>query len=189
MIKNINLRKTILLLTFLLCLSIYYLLLSKNPGTVKIEKITSNQTGITKFNNVEYITYDKKNREYQTFGSLAYILSNNENIIHLEKVITTTMLEDNSKLIIESKNATYDKTNKQIEYKNSVNITNNLKKITCDYANYIPQKNLIELKGNVKILHEKNIILADLAIIDTELKNVEIKMNKKNKNVYGKKEK
>ena len=84
----------------------YVYFISKNKGSIKIsdgeiiEKMENNNLdgGVTKFTDVEYKTKDRKNREYITKGSEAFVNKSQPDLIQLNLVHSFTILEDGTLL-------------------------------------------------------------------------------------------
>lgn len=189
-------KKANLLLSLIVLLSIFFYshYISKNKGSIEIDKgkkdnkseYSDFKKGITKFMDVEYKTSDNKSRDYITRGKEAIIDKKNVNVIQLKFVHSFTTLKDGTVLNIRSNKAKYFKNTKNIEYHQNVIITNKNKTITAEKANFDSEKNKISLEKNILYKDQLNIITGDKAEFNTLTNDLEIMMNQKKDKVYGK---
>lgn len=142
----------------------------------------------TKFLNVEYKFTDQNNKAFITKSQEASFNNQKPDLILLFNVYSFTKTKDGSQLEVRSKEATYDKVNKNITYKKKVSINNKDYEIICDTAEYDSKNNLIFLNGNIIAKNKKNLIRSEMAKINLITNDVEMSMIKKNDQVYGKKE-
>lgn len=182
---------------FLISSAIYGYLIFDNKGYVKISNQESQkkndnliiEKGITKFFDVEYKTTDEKSRSFITKGTEAYIKKNKPSTIYIKKVRSYAELKDGTLLNINSKRADYDKNSKNIKYYEDVIVTNKNVVIRSNSADYMNNKNLIVLTGNVSLEDERNLVKGDIAELNTITNEIKISMFKKNNKVYGKRKK
>jgi len=187
---RINKTNIILILIISLSCIFYYYYISTNKGSIKIESknekknISSLESGITKFSNVEYNSFSKDNKSYITRGKQAYISKKQPDLINIQSVHSFTKLNDGSILNIKSDKAKFSKNNKNIKYYQNVIITNKEATITANTADFFANKNIIKLQ---KVIYKdgQNIIKSDFAVLNTITNNLELLMNNKKDQVYG----
>lgn len=190
MMLRINKTNIILILIISLSCIFYYYYISTNKGSIKIESknekknISSLESGITKFSNVEYNSFSKDNKSYITRGKQAYISKKQPDLINIQSVHSFTKLNDGSILNIKSDKAKFSKNNKNIKYYQNVIITNKEATITANTADFFANKNIIKLQ---KVIYKdgQNIIKSDFAVLNTITNNLELLMNNKKDQVYG----
>lgn len=182
--------KVLLSLIFLIFLIIYINILSKNKGVIILEekKIEKNNSS-TVFLNVEYKFADDSGKIYTLKGAEANILISDPDLIQLKKVNAFTSTNDGSILKIDSDYAKFFKNNKNVFFSQNIVIANKDMVITSNNAKFLPKKNRIEVYGNVILKDSKNKIKCDNLIYETDTKNIFLKMNTKEKQVYGKRKK
>ena len=196
MITKKNKANLFLFCIFLSTLLFYTYFIKTNKGSIQInnsdiqtsdvENLDKN-IGITRFSNVEYKT-NRKNKDYITRGKEAYVLKDQPDLIELSIVHSFTVLKDGSILNIKSNKARYQKSTKNIYYYKNVIITNKQKILYADTANFLANKNLIELS---KVVYKdgENLLKGDLAKLDTITNDLEIFMENKKDKVYGQRRK
>ena len=193
MISKKNRANLFLIISIFSAVAFYFYFLSTNKGSISVEdtanlKGTKNvnlKQGMTMFTNVEYRSSDEKNRSYITTGKEAYILKSKPDLIELKFVHSYTKLKDGSTLNIKSNKAKYFKNTQNIEYYESVSITNKDNIITAQTANFLKNKNKIKLENNVVFKNSKNTIKGDIAELNTVTNDLKVFMSKKKDKVYG----
>lgn len=193
MISKKNRANLFLIISIFSAVTFYFYFLSTNKGSISVDnteslKDTKNvnlKQGMTVFTNVEYRSSDEKNRSYITTGKEAYISKSKPDLIELKFVYSYTKLKDGSTLNIKSNKAKYFKNTQNIEYYESVSITNKDNIITAQTANFLKNKNKIKLENNVVFKNSKNIIKGDIAELNTVTNDLKVFMSKKKDKVYG----
>lgn len=190
MIKIIK-TKFFLVTLILVFFSIYALLINANKGVFVDQKIniknSVEQNVPTTFTNVKYKFSDDKNNNYTLIGEKASLENNDYELIKLSKVKATTILSDGTLLKITSNNANFFKNEKNIFFYNNILISNKNKTIRSNNADFLFKVNKIEIFNNVIYKDDKNLIKCDKLIFNILTKNIDIKMNSKEKQIYGKK--
>ena len=193
MISKKNRANLFLIISIFSAVIFYFYFLSTNKGSISVDNIKSLKDtknvnlkqGMTMFTNVEYRSSDEKNRSYITTGKEAYISKSKPDLIELKFVHSYTKLKDGSTLNIKSNKAKYFKNTQNIEYYESVSITNKDNIITAQTANFLKNKNKIKLENNVVFKNSKNTIKGDIAELNTVTNDLKVFMSKKKDKVYG----
>lgn len=163
-------------------------MLSENKGVIiKDQNIDiNNSNNSTIFKNVEYKFLKKDKTPYILKGERAKIDPKNSNIIYLEKAHAYTNLKDGTVLDIYSNKAKFIKDQNNIFFSDSVKLINKNSKIFSDNCVFFYKKNQIEFSENVVLQDDQNLIRTDNLLYNLTSKNVLLKMNSKDKQVYGK---
>jgi LPS export ABC transporter protein LptC len=191
MIKLIN-YKFFLLIIFLTIFIFYFLNISNNKGVILLpnnHKETTSSNSSSTFTNIEYNFVTSEGREYTLKGEQAFVRNNNLELVNLVGVKANTILNDKTVLNINSKYSDFYKQKKDIFFYENFVLKNKNIIVTANNANYFFKKNTIKIFGNVILKDGKNLIKCDNLNYDLNNKNIELNMNSKKIQVYGKKTK
>ena len=157
----------------------------KNTSNLKIEKNSyyNNEFDKKKIENeivnLEYEKFDTDGNKYLIKAKKGLLDSKRSNIIFMNEVEASLTYLNNEKLIIYSKEATFNKKNFKTTFSKNVKLLYKEQTLESDNLEFLIDKNIAIFKDNVKYYNQEIEVFAD--IVDINLLTKEINIKSKNK--------
>ena len=157
----------------------------KYNSNLKIEKNNSLNTGFDKKEidneiiNLTYEKFDTNGNKYLIKAKKGLLDSKRPNIIYMNEVEASLTYLNNEKLIIDSKEAIFNKENFKTTFSKNVKLFYKEQTLESDNLEFLIDKNIAIFKDNVKYYNHEIEVFADF--VDINLLTKEINIKSKNK--------
>jgi hypothetical protein len=159
----------------------------KNTSNLKIEKNNSSNNEFNKKkidNEIIDLTYEKfdtNGNKYLIKAKKGLLDSKRPNIIYMNEVEASLTYLNNEKLIIDSKEAIFNKENFKTTFSKNVKLFYKEQTLKSDNLEFLIDKNIAIFKDNVKYHNQDIEAFADIVSINLLTKEIDIKSKNKKK--------
>ena len=129
-------------------------------------------------NEIVSLTYEKfetNGNKYLIKAKKGIIDNNNPNIVYMNEVEASLIYLDNEKLIINSKEAIFNKENFKTTFSKNVKLIYKDQVLESDILEFLIDKNIAIFKDNVKYYNQKIEAFGDIVVINLLTKEIDIK--------------
>jgi hypothetical protein len=159
----------------------------KNNSTLKIEEDSSLNNEIDKKNidneivNLTYEKFDTNGNKYLIKAKKGLLDSKLPNIVYMHEVEASLIYLNNEKLVINSKEAIFNKENFKTTFSNNVKVMYQKQILESDYLEFLIDKNIAIFRDNVKYYSSEVEAFAETVIINLLTKEIDIKSKNQEK--------
>ena len=159
----------------------------KNNSTLKIEEDNSLNNEIDKKNidneivNLTYEKFDSNGNKYLIKAKKGLLDSKLPNIVYMHGVEASLIYLNNEKLVINSKEAIFNKENFKTTFSNNVKVMYQKQILESDYLEFLIDKNIAIFRDNVKYYNQDIEAFADIVNINLITKEIDIKSKNQKK--------
>ena len=159
----------------------------KNNSTLKIEEDNSLNNEIDKKNidneivNLTYEKFDSNGNKYLIKAKKGLLDSKLPNIVYMHGVEASLIYLNNEKLVINSKEAIFNKENFKTTFSNNVKVMYQKQILESDYLEFLIDKNIAIFRDNVKYYSSEVEAFAETVIINLLTKEIDIKSKNQEK--------
>jgi len=146
----------------------------KSDVIPNIEQTTN--TGESLIEDLKYLSTDKEGNEYKIEAKKGNIDKNIPEVIYLENVEASILLQNSELILIKSKFAKYNTKNFDTFFNNSVSLSYGEHGLKSEFLDLSFENNLVSIYDNVQYLSGITSLKADRAEIDILNKNTKIFM-------------
>jgi len=159
----------------------------KNTNTIKIEKESFLNNELDKKNidneivNLTYEKFDTNGNKYLIKAKKGLLDSKRPNIVYMNEVEASLIYLNNEKLIINSKEAIFNKDNFKTTFSKNVKLFYKEQTLESDYLEFLIDKNIAIFRDNVKYYNQDIEAFADIVKINLITKEIDIKSKNQKK--------
>ena len=159
----------------------------KKTGNLKIEKndLLNNETDKKNMNNeiinLTYEKFDTNGNKYQIKAKKGILDDTSPNIINMNEVEASLIYLNNEKLIINSKEAIFNKESFKTTFSKNVKLLYKEQTLESDNLEFLIDKNIAIFRDNVKYYNQDIEAFADIVNINLLTKEIDIKSKTKKK--------
>ncbi|MDB4613136.1 LPS export ABC transporter periplasmic protein LptC [Candidatus Pelagibacter sp.] len=159
----------------------------KKTGNLKIEKndLLNNETDKKNMNNeiinLTYEKFDTNGNKYQIKAKKGILDGTSPNIINMNEVEASLIYLNNEKLIINSKEAIFNKESFKTTFSKNVKLLYKEQTLESDNLEFLIDKNIAIFRDNVKYYSQDIEAFADIVNINLLTKEIDIKSKTKKK--------
>ena len=125
--------------------------------------------------NLTYEKFDTNGNKYLISAKKGVLDNNRSNIIYMKMIEASLNYVNNEKLIINSKEAIFNKQNFKTTFSTDVKLTYQEQTLESDNLEFLFDKNIAIFKDNVKYNNQNNEAFSDIVIINLLTKEIDIK--------------
>ena len=180
--KKIFLQLFLLLTVIIIAIFIFRLYFKSDKKQISPSKITESNLNLSNsdlITNVEYISEGSNGSRYKITSKFAELNSAQENLVIMRDATAVITLKNSTPVIINSKNAIYNKKNNDTKFYKDVVLTYDQHIVTSDSLELLLETNLIKIEENIIYKNLNTLLEADKVEIDIITKNSKIFMNNK----------
>ena len=159
----------------------------KNTSNLKIEEDNSLNNELDKKNidneivNLTYEKFDTNGNKYLIKAKKGLLDSTLPNIVYMHEVEASLIYLNNEKLVINSKEAIFNKENFKTTFSNNVKVMYQKQILESDYLEFLIDKNIAIFRDNVKYYSSEVEAFAETVIINLLTKEIDIKSKNQEK--------
>jgi hypothetical protein len=159
----------------------------KKTGNLKIEKndLLNNETDKKNMNNeiinLTYEKFDTNGNKYLIKAKKGILDDTSPNIINMNEVEASLIYLNNEKLIINSKEAIFNKESFKTTFSKNVKLLYKEQTLESDNLEFLIDKNIAIFRDNVKYYNQDIEAFADIVNINLLTKEIDIKSKKQKK--------
>jgi len=159
----------------------------KKTGNLKIEKndLLNNETDKKNMNNeiinLTYEKFDTNGNKYQIKAKKGILDGTSPNIINMNEVEASLIYLNNERLIINSKEAIFNKENFKTTFSKNVKLLYQEQTLESDNLEFLIDKNIAIFRDNVKYYNQDIEAFADIVNINLLTKEIDIKSKNQKK--------
>jgi len=159
----------------------------KNNSTLKIEEDNSLNNEIDKKNidneivNLTYEKFDSNGNKYLIKAKKGLLDSKLPNIVYMHGVEASLIYLNNEKLVINSKEAIFNKENFKTTFSKNVELLYQEQRLESDNLEFLIDKNIAIFSDNVKYYNQNIEAFADILKINLITKEIDIKSKNQKK--------
>ena len=159
----------------------------KNTSVLKIEKNKIDKKNIdNEIINLSYEKFDTNGNKYLIKAKKGLLDSKRPNIVYMNEVEASLTYLNSEKLIINSKEAIFNKENFKTTFSKDVKLIYLEQMLKSDNLEFLIDKNIAIFKDNVKYTNQNIEAFADIVVINLLTKEIDIKSNNQKKIVIKK---
>jgi hypothetical protein len=131
--------------------------------------------------NLTYEKFDTNGNKYLINAKKGILDSKNPNIIYMSVIEASLIYLNNEKLIINSKEAIFNKENFKTTFSKNVKLTYQKQILESDNLEFLIDKNIAIFKDNVKYYNQNIEAFGDIVVINLLTKEIDIKSKNQKK--------